>query len=152
MDGMKAVAASHVMADPTRHAGLVFDLIHAHESATTRMIDPMVVDRHRVGMLDTIAEIGPKAMASPVTHAMPANVVGAGDRLGRGRVQTMIAQVVHFAHLAMMDAGLSTSDAMRPLAAGQAMFAAALADEAYTSLINMTPEAIADYQRRAIAA
>lgn len=141
-----------VQADPMRHAHTVFDLIHTHEGAGTRGIDPLIVERHRSSMIEAVLEVAENILAAEVKIPLPAKVVGTRTMFARGRVQNAISQFLYHTHMAMIEAGLS-SDAQRvPLAPSRAMFAAALADEVLAKIRSRSPEAVNDLEQRAVAA
>jgi len=154
MNGMSAeelVVVAMVDADPLAHAGLVFDLIHTHEGAGTRGIDPVIVARHRDAVTDAIVANAEAILSAEVETVLPANVVGGRRIFARGRIQSAIAQLIHHTNLAMIEEGLCTRRHMVPLAAARAMFAAEIASDVLAIAQARHSETVDDLERRSVA-
>lgn len=140
-----------VDADPLAHAAAVFDLIHTHEGAGTRGIDPMIVARHRDAVTAAILANAEAILDAEVETVLPTNVIGGRRLFARGRIQTAIAQLLHHTHLAMIEEGLCTRRHMGPLAAGRAMFAAEIASDVLALAQERHPATVDDLERRSVA-
>lgn len=148
----EAVVIAMVDAAPLAHAHAVFDLIHTHEGAGTRGIDPMIVERHRRQVTDAILANATAILGAEVGLVLPARVTRGRRVFARGRIQTAIAQLLHHTHLAMIEAGLSTRRQMVALAAPRAMFAAEIASDILRIVQERDPDIVDDLERRSVAA
>lgn len=149
---LDSVMAMIVNADPLVHAGVVFDLIHTHEGAGDRGIDPIIVERHRETVTAAIIAHSEIILRAPVDVCIPATIAMAQRVFSRSRIQASISMLLHHTHLAMVTAGLSSNHQRIALAPTRSMFAAALADNVLSNIERISPAIIQDLEQRSIAA